>query len=66
MRLAHIRCVLSRPFGHRWKFVSEHGDDYLRCTECGKRARVGTFRPGSSAAAGHTHADWGSGDGGGD
>lgn len=65
MRLAHIRCVLSRPFGHRWKFVSEYGDEYLRCSDCGRRARVGAYR-GAASSGSPTHDDgaYGAGDGG--
>jgi hypothetical protein len=65
VRAAHIRCFLSRPFGHRWKFFSEHGDEHLRCIDCGKRAKTGTYR-GPAASAGPTHDDgaYGGGDSG--
>lgn len=48
MTRAQLRCFWTRPFGHRWKFLSEHGDEHLRCTDCGKRAKTGSFR-GSQA-----------------
>ena len=63
VKMGHVRCLWSRPLGHRWEFQTVGKDQYRRCRECGKSKSLGALkddRPPANMGGGESGGgDWG-------